>query len=122
MLTRELKKQIDAVWNHFWSGGISNPLEIMEQLTYLLFIKGLDEQQTLAENRANRTGEPIESNIFPEGREFRPEGRAEGRPYEELRWSRFKNRPAATMFDLVDNYVFPFLRQRAGESSHAKHM
>ena len=124
MVTGELKRQIDAVWNDFWSGGISNPLEVMEQLTYLLFVKALDEQQTLAENKANRTHEPIpaEDDIFPEGQEFRPEGRAEGRPYRDLRWSRFKNRPAAEMFDIVENYVFPFLQQRAGESSHAKHM
>ena len=122
MVTGELKRQIDAVWNDFWSGGISNPLEVMEQLTYLLFIKALDEQQTLAENKANRTGEPMEDDIFPEEQTFRPEGRAEGRPYGELRWSRFKNRPAAEMFDIVENYAFPFLQQRAGESTHAKHM
>ena len=122
MVMGELKRQIDAVWNDFWSGGISNPLEVMEQLTYLLFIKALDEQQTLAENKANRTGQPIEDDIFPDGREFRPEGRAEGRPYGDLRWSRFKNRPAAETFDIVENYVFPFLQVRAGESSHAKHM
>ena len=67
MITGELKSKIDAVWNDFWSGGISNPLEVMDQLTYLLFIKGLDERQTLAENKANRTGEPIEDVIFPEG-------------------------------------------------------
>ena len=122
MVTGQLKSQIDGVWNDFWSGGISNPLEVMEQLTYLLFIKALDERQTLAENKANRTGEPIEEDIFPTGREFRPEGRAEGRPYGDLRWSRFKNLPAAEMFGVVGDYVFPFLEQRADESTHAKHM
>ncbi len=122
MVTGELKRQIDEVWNDFWSGGISNPLEVMEQLTYLLFIKGLDEQQALAENKANRTGKPIEDEVFPEGQEFRPEGRVEGRPYGDLRWSTFKNMPAAEMFDVVENYVFPFLQVRAGESTHAKHM
>ena len=124
MVTGELKRQIDAVWNDFWSGGISNPLEVMEQLTYLLFVKALDEQQTLAENKANRTGEPIpaEGDIFPEGQAFQPEGRAEGRPYRDLRWSRFKNLPPAEMFDIVENYVFPFLQQRADESTHARHM
>ena len=122
MVTGELKSRIDAVWNDFWSGGISNPLEVMEQLTYLLFIKGLDEQQTLAEHKASRTREPIEDEIFPEGQEFRPEGRAEGRPYGDLRWSTFKNMPAAEMFDVVGHYAFPFLQERAGESTHAKHM
>ncbi len=124
MVTGELKRQIDAVWNDFWSGGISNPLEVMEQLTYLLFVKALDEQQTLAENKANRTGKPIpaEDDIFPEEQAFQPEGRAEGRPYRDLRWSRFKNLPPAEMLDIVENYVFPFLQQRTDESTHAKHM
>jgi|GEM_PF-5500360 len=63
----DLKSKIDAVWNDFWPGGISNPLEVMEQLTYLLFIKGLDEQQTLAENKANRTGEPDREPDLPRG-------------------------------------------------------
>ncbi len=122
MVTGELKSKIDAVWNDFWSGGISNPLVVMEQLTYLLFIKALDEQHALAENKANRTGKLIEDEIFPEGQEFRAEGRVEGRPYGDLRWSRFKNLPATEMFDVVENYVFPFLQARAGESTHAKHM
>ena len=124
MVTGELRRQIDAVWNDFWSGGISNPLEVMEQLTYLLFVKALDEQQTLAENKANRTGQPIppEDDIFPAGQEFRPEGRAQGRPYGEMRWSRFKHLPAAEMYDVVGNYVFAFLQQRAAHSSHAQHM
>lgn len=84
MITGELRSSIDAVWNDFWSGGISNPLEVMEQLTYLLFIKGMDERQTLAENKANRTGEPIEDPIFPEG-EFTPDETTVGRPYSDLR-------------------------------------
>ena len=122
MITGELKTKIDAVWNDFWSGGISNPLEVMEQLTYLLFIKALDERQTLAENKASRTGQSIDDVIFPEGEEFLPEGLARGRPYGDLRWSRFKHLPAADMFEVVGNYVFPFLHRRAEESTHAKHM
>ena len=122
MITGELRTKIDAVWNDFWSGGISNPLEVMEQLTYLLFIKALDERQTLAENKANRTGKPIDTVIFPENEQFLPEGLAASRPYSDLRWSRFKNMPAVDMFEVVDRYVFPFLHQRAEDSTHAKHM
>ena len=87
MITGELKSKIDAVWNDFWSGGISNPLEVMEQLTLLLFIKGLDETQTRTERKANRTGMPIEGVIFPGGM-FTPEGKTQGRPYADLRWNR----------------------------------
>ena len=122
MITGELRGRIDGVWNDFWSGGISNPLEVMEQLTYLLFIKGLDERQTLAENKANRTGAPLDEVIFPEGEYFHPEGRARGRTYDDLRWSRFKHMAAADMFEVVGQYVFPFLHERAEESTHAKHM
>ena len=122
MITGELKSKIDAVWNDFWSGGISNPLEVMEQLTYLLFIKALDERQTLAERKANRTEQPIDDVIFPDDDEFRPEGLVAGRPYADMRWSRFKNMAAADMYEVVERYVFPFLQQRAEESTHAKHM
>jgi type I restriction enzyme M protein len=123
MITGELTSRIDAVWNDFWSGGISNPLEVMEQLTYLLFIKGLDDRQTLAENKVNRTGEPIEDVIFPQGEVFTPDGMAVGRPYDDLRWSRFKELGSAQeMYDVVGRYVFPFLQARAADSTHAKHM
>lgn len=121
MITGELKSKIDAIWNDFWSGGISNPLEVMEQLTYLLFIKGLDEAQTRAERKANRTGQPIPDPIFPAG-EFRPDDATKARSYEDLRWSRFKNLAAADMFELVDKYVFPFMQTRAAHSTHGKHM
>jgi type I restriction enzyme M protein len=122
MVTGELKTKIDAVWNDFWSGGISNPLEVMEQLTSLLFIKGLDEQQTLREHKATRTGLPIEDPIFPDGEVFTPKGMAAGRPYSDLRWSHFKNASAQEMYETVSNYVFPFLQARAANSSHARHM
>jgi len=54
VITGELKSKIDRIWDAFWSGGISNPLEVIEQITYLLFIRRLDDLQTLAENRARR--------------------------------------------------------------------
>jgi len=88
MITGALKSQVDAIWDDFWSSGISNPLEVMEQLTYLLFIKGLDERQTRAEAKANRTGNPIDDVVFPSG-DFTPSKGVPARPYarqrEELR-------------------------------------
>ena len=60
MITGELKSKVDNIWNTMWSGGISNPLSVIEQLTYLLFIKRLDELHTLRESKAARTGKPIE--------------------------------------------------------------
>jgi type I restriction enzyme M protein len=117
MVTGTLKSQVDRVWDAFWSGGISNPLEVIEQITYLLFLRRLDEIQTRDENRALRTGEAIERRIFPEGND------PKGRPYEDLRWSRFRHFAPADMYDIVAEHVFPFLRTLGGEgSTYAAHM
>ena len=64
MIIGELKSKVDRIWDTMWSGGISNPLSVIEQLPYLLFIKRLDEIQTLKEAKAARTGKPIEDPIF----------------------------------------------------------
>jgi type I restriction enzyme M protein len=117
MLTGEIRSQIDAIWNAFWTGGISNPLEVIEQITYLLFLKRLDDLHTLEENKAARLRQPIERHIFPEGTD------PKGREYEDLRWSRFKNLAPAEMFGLVNDHVFPFLRTLGGDdSTYAHHM
>ena len=58
MITGELKSKVDRVWDAFWSGGISNPLEVIEQITYLLFIRRLDDLETLAEKKARVTARP----------------------------------------------------------------
>jgi type I restriction enzyme M protein len=90
MLTGELRSKIDNVWNAFWAGGIANPLEVIEQITYLLFMRGLDEAHTREENKANRLSKPIERRIFPTGKD--KIGKNGGIAYEDMRWSRLKNR------------------------------
>jgi type I restriction enzyme M protein len=65
MLTGELKSKIDQIWNAFWSGGIANPIEVIEQITYLHFLRRLDDLHTLEENKANRLKRPMERRIFP---------------------------------------------------------
>ena len=117
MLTGEIRSQIDAIWNAFWTGGISNPLEVIEQITYLLFLKRLDDLHTLEENKGARLKTSIERRMFPEGADPR------GRPYGDLRWSRFKNVAPAEMFTVVNDHVFPFLRTLGGDdSTYAHHM
>ena len=103
-----MKSKVDAVWDAFWTGGISNPLEVMEQITYLLFIRRLDDEQTLALNRANTLGEDPVGNPFPVER-------------DELRWSVFKNFSAEEMFETVDQQVFPFIKAMGGEDSTYAH-
>src|SRR5947209_9732456 len=117
MLTGELRSQVDKVWDAFWSGGISNPLEVIEQITYLLFLRRLDDLQINAENRARRLRMPVEHRAYPEGTDAR------GRSYEDLRWSHFKNFAPKEMYDVVDQHVFPFLRALGGDdSTYAHHM
>ncbi|MBX9929417.1 MAG: type I restriction-modification system subunit M N-terminal domain-containing protein, partial [Gemmatimonadaceae bacterium] len=66
MITGTIKSQIDQLWNAFWSGGIANPLEVIEQITYLMFIRRLDDLHTLEQNKATRLKKPMERRIFPE--------------------------------------------------------
>lgn len=109
MITGELKSKVDRVWDAFWSGGISNPLEVIEQITYLLFIRRLDDLDTLAEKKARVTGknEPL---TFAPGQ-------------QELRWSRFKNDEPAVMYKMVADKIFPFLRELGGDgSTYSEHM
>ena len=117
MLTGELKSQVDKVWDSFWSGGISNPLEIIEQITYLLFLRRLDDLQTLEENKSARLGKPMEKRFFPEGKDNK------GCKYEDMRWSRLKNMSPQDMFNVVNDHVFPFLRDIGGDgSTYSKQM
>jgi type I restriction enzyme M protein len=117
VITGELKGKVDRVWDAFWSGGISNPLEVIEQITYLLFIRRLDDLQTAKENRANATGEPIEDPIFPDG------NAPSGVPYSHLRWKYLKDQAPAVAYDLVANHVFRFLQAMGGQdSTYAGHM
>lgn len=110
MITGELKSKVDRVWDSFWSGGISNPLEVIEQITYLLFMRRLDDLQTLAESKARLTKGAIEAPVFLPGQ-------------QHLRWSRLKNEEPAVMHRVVADEVFPFLRGLGGEgSTYSQHM
>ena len=97
MITGELKSNVDKIWDTMWSGGISNPLSVIEQLTYLLFIKRLDELHTLKERKANRTKKPIEEPIFTSEQ-------------DNLRWSRFQETAPEQMFETLRDGVFPFIK------------
>ncbi|KIN71142.1 type I restriction-modification system subunit M [Sulfitobacter guttiformis] len=117
MLTGTIRSQVDQIWNAFWSGGVSNPLSVIEQLTFLMFIKRLDDLHTLAERKAEDLGTPMERRIFPEGKDDK------GEAYSNMRWSQFKHFEAREMMRIVDEHVFPFLRQLGEEgSSYGTHM
>jgi type I restriction enzyme M protein len=110
VITGELRSKIDRLWDAFWSGGISNPLEVIEQITYLMFIRRLDGIQTTKEHKANRTGQPVESPIYTAETNL-------------LRWSQFSELQPEQMYEAVANKVFPWLRQLGGDdSTYSQHM
>ncbi len=122
MLAGEIRSKVDQVWNAFWAGGIANPLEVIEQITYLLFMRGLDDIQTREEAKANMLGRPIERVIFPQG-VYRQDRDGNDVTYDELRWGKLKNADPNRMFLLVSDFVFPFLREMAEEgTAHSEHM
>jgi len=117
MLSGDIRNQIDRIWDTFWTGGISNPLEVIEQITYLLFLRRLDELQKLEERKATHLGKPSGKRFFPEGADDK------GWNYEDLRWSRFIKQESREMFETVSEHVFPFLRKLGGDgTAYAQHM
>jgi type I restriction enzyme M protein len=104
MITGDIRNKIDQIWDTFWSGGIASPLSVIEQMTYLLFIKGLDETQTLKEKQAQLLGGGIQDPIFRKGQ-------------EGLRWSRVKNLEPKAMYQRIANEVFPFIKNLGSKDS-----
>lgn len=112
----KLKSLIVSLWDTFWSSGIANPITAIEQITYLLFIKRLDELESKRERDAEWTKEEYKSKFSGT---YLPYGAKEGkvRPKSELKWSFFKNMPAEQMMEHVRNNVFPFIKELNGDTS-----
>lgn len=104
MVVGTLKNDIDALWLRFHSGGISDPLQVIKQITYLLFIKRLDDLQLAKEKRARLTKKTIEGSVFNEEQ-------------QELRWSNFKDLDSEVMFELVRTKVFDFMKTLGSEDA-----
>lgn len=110
MLTGKLKNQVDEIWEVFWTGGVTNPISVIEQFTYLLFIRRLDEIHTSRERQAMLLETEVANPIF-------------STEQANYRWNKFKNLDPQVMFDLVKDKVFPFIKTINGEdTSFAKHM
>lgn len=102
MLDSDLKSKISQLWDKFWSGGISNPLVAIEQMSYLLFMKQLEDEDTARQQNAQLTGESYTS-LFEE--------------CNDCRWSQWSEYSAEKILDHVRDKVFPFLRNLGGEGS-----
>lgn len=115
MITGELKSKIDKIWDTLWTGGISSPTSALEQITYLMFMKLLDDNEIKKEGNAAALGITYKSKIFKDGKFKLDEEGNMSIPFSELRWSSFHNYEPAMMFETVRNYVFPFIKTVNGE-------
>lgn len=124
MITGEIKNRIDQIWDTFWTGGITNSLTILEQMTYLFFMKMLDDAQTDREAAAGIFGGQIDNPVFKTGESWHNPETDKDVSYETLRWHIFKNYEAEKMFNTVRNDVFPFIKNMgdAKESAYTRYM
>lgn len=107
MLTGEIRNKVDKIWTDLWAGGISNPITVIEQLTYLMFIRSLDEKELENESLEALSGEPV-PKIFPQD--------AGG---QAMRWSHFKTKDPRDIFEIVSAKVFPFIKSLGGDQATA---
>ena len=119
MVTGELKNKIDRLWETFWTGGITNPLDVVEQMTYLMFIHDLDAADNQRAKESAMLGLPHKS-IFA-GDVVIGERSIPG---EQLKWSVFRDFPAGQMYAVMQEWVFPFIKGLHGDkdSAYAKYM
>lgn len=119
MITGELKNKIDSLWDTFAAGGLVNPLSVIEQITYLMFIHDLDDSDNLRAKEADMLGLPYQS-IFA-GEVQVGDRTIDG---QQLKWSVFRDFPAAKMYAVVQDWVFPFIKNLHSDknSAYSKYM
>ena len=119
MITGELKNKIDSLWEIFWTGGLTNPLDVIEQITYLMFIRDLDDSDNLRAKESAMLGLPYQS-VFTDEVQI-GDRTVEG---SQLKWSVFHDFPAGRMYAVVQELVFPFIKSLHGDknSAYSKYM
>lgn len=110
MITGELKNKVDSMWDTIWTGGITSPITVLEQITYLMFMKLLDDNQLMAEANANAIGEKLENKIFKDGICVISENPRVEAKYSDLRWNVFHNWDPDAMLTNIQTNVFPFIK------------
>lgn len=103
MITGALKSKIDKLWEEFWTGGITNPLTVIEQITFLMYARLLDMNERRDEKMAERSGQSFKRRFGPER--------------QSARWERFRHLPAEQMYQVVKDEVFPHFKDLAGEGT-----
>lgn len=110
MITGELKNKVDSIWDTLWTGGITSPITVLEQITYLMFMKLLDDNQIKAEANASVFGVKLSNPVFKEGVCVISENPHVETDYENLRWHVFHNFEPENMLKNIQLYVFPFIK------------
>lgn len=98
MITGAIKNKIDKIWTDIWAGGITNPLTVIEQLTYLMFIRSLDEKELENETFEAFSGESLRK-IFPQSDIG-----------QSMRWSKFKDRDPREIYEIMSQRIFPAIK------------
>ena len=129
MITGDIKNKIDQIWDTFFVAGITNPITVLEQMTYIFFMKMLDDKQLQEEENARDWGAEVQNPTFPAGQLWvNPEAVSDeekaGVPYENLRWHVFKNFGSDNMFKIVRQSVFEFIKHigTGEESAYSRYM
>ena len=110
MITGELKNKVDTIWDTIWTGGITSPVTVLEQITYLMFMKLLDDNQLKQEANASILGVPLKNKVFGEGVCVISENPRVETDYRNLRWHVFHNFEPGEMLTNIQTYVFPFIK------------
>ncbi len=110
MITGEMKNKVDAIWDTIWTGGITSPITVVEQITYLMFMKLLDDNQLKAEANANVLGVELKEKVFKSGNCVISENPRVETEYKNLRWNVFHNYEPGEMLKNIQTYVFPFIK------------
>ncbi len=110
MITGELRNKVDTIWDTIWTGGITSPITVLEQITYLMFMKLLDDNQLKAEANASILGVPLKNKVFKDGICVISENPRVETEYRNLRWNVFHNFEPGEMLVNIQNYVFPFIK------------
>ena len=124
MITGEIKNRIDQIWDTFWTGGITNSMTILEQMTYLFFMKMLDDAQDKKEANARVLGIDPDDLIFKKDAFWHNPETDRDVPYRDLRWQNFRHEEPAKMFSIVRNDVFVFIKSlgEGKQSAYSRYM